>query len=75
VVNDPHINAREMIVEVEHPQAGKHRIVSSPMKFSRTPVKIERAGPELGSDTDDVLSNLLGLSEEEIEDLKKEGVV
>lgn len=75
VVNDPHLNAREMIVEVEHPQAGKHRIVSSPMKFSRTPVKIERAGPELGSDTDDVLSNLLGLSEEEIEDLKKEGVV
>jgi len=75
VVNDPHIQAREMIVEVEHPQAGKHRIVSSPMKFSETPIKIEKAGPELGTDTDDVLSSLLGLSAEEIENLRKDGVV
>ncbi|MDO9209832.1 MAG: CaiB/BaiF CoA-transferase family protein, partial [Deltaproteobacteria bacterium] len=60
VVNDPHTAAREMITEVEHSKAGRLKVVNSPLKLSRTPVKIERACPELGEHTEEVLQNLLG---------------
>jgi crotonobetainyl-CoA:carnitine CoA-transferase CaiB-like acyl-CoA transferase len=58
VVNDPHILEREMVVEVEHPRAGKLRVTGTPMKFSRTPCKIEKACPDVGQDTEEILKNL-----------------
>jgi crotonobetainyl-CoA:carnitine CoA-transferase CaiB-like acyl-CoA transferase len=75
VSKDPHVLAREMIVEVEHPKAGKHKIVGTPMKFSRTPCNVDRAAPELGADTKDILSMRLGLSDEEIDQLIKDSVI
>ena len=75
VTREPQVVAREMIVEVEHPVAGKHKIVSSPLKFSRTPVSVERAAPELGADTEKILSNHLNLSSNEIDALKKANVI
>ena len=75
VVADPQVMAREMIVELEHPQAGKHKIVGTPLKFSKTPLKIVKAAPELGQDTDDVLSGKIGLSADAIEALKKSKVI
>ena len=71
VVNDPHIRHREMIVDVHHPQTGDLQVVGTPMKFSRTPCKIEKACPDLGEHTDKVLSSWLGLSGEEIERLRR----
>jgi len=75
VVNDPHVRAREMIVEVEHTEAGTLRVVGTPMKFSRTPCRIEKASPMLGEHTDEVLSNWQGLSAEEIEHLRREKIL
>ena len=75
VTKDPQVNARKMIVELTHPKAGKHRIVNTPLKFSRTPGSVDKAAPELGVDTDDILSNRLGLSPQEIEELKRENVI
>lgn len=75
VVEDPHIREREMVIEVEHPRAGKLKVTGTPMKFSRTPSKIERACPDLGEQTTEVLSNLLGMSSTEIETLQKEKVI
>lgn len=72
---DPQIAARDMIIEVEHPEAGKFTVVNTPFKFSRTPYKVEKASPELGQHTQDVLSSLLGMTHQEIEKLKDEGVV
>ncbi len=40
VVEDPQVKAREMIIEVSHPQAGKHKIAGTPVKFSRTPLRL-----------------------------------
>lgn len=71
VVTDPHIQEREMIVEVLHPRAGKLRVVGTPMKFSRTPCKIEKACPDLGEHTEEVFTSWLGLSSEEINRLRK----
>ena len=63
--------AREMIVEVEHPRAGRHKVVGTPMKFSRTPCKIDKGAPELGVHTVELLSTRLGLSDEEIKELRE----
>ena len=75
VVRDPHINGRGMFVEVEHTHAGTLKVVGTPMKFSRTPCHIDKASPELGEHTDEILSNWAGLSKEEIEELRESGIL
>ena len=75
VVNDPHIQQREMFVDVEHSRVGPLKVVGTPMKFSRTPCRIDKASPELGEHNQEVFSGWLDLSEEEIENLKEEGVI
>jgi len=64
-----------MIVEVEHPLAGKVKITDTPIKLSLTPGKVEKASPLLGQHTEEILKELLDLSKEDIKSLKKEGVV
>jgi len=75
IVEDPNIKLREMIVEVDHPLAGKVKITDSPIKLSLTPGKVEKASPLLGQHTEEILNELLGFSKEEIEGLKKEGII
>lgn len=75
VVNDPQIISRDMIVEVEHPVAGKLHMPGTPIKLSETPGKIEMPSPLLGQHTDEILVRFLGLNEEEIEQLKNDGIV
>ena len=76
VVNDPHIaNDREMFLEVKHPTLGKIKLGGNPIKLSKTKPTIRQAPPLLGQHTEDVLNNLLGLSKEEIEKLREEGVI
>jgi CoA:oxalate CoA-transferase len=70
VASDPQIAARGMIIEVRHPEAGSFKVVNNPFKFSRTPCRTERASPDLGEHTPEVLSRLLGLTEAEISQLK-----
>jgi len=75
VVQDPHIREREMIVEVEHPRAGKLKVIGTPMKFSRTGCKIEKACPDVGEHTQEIFSRMLGMTPEEVEELRREKVV
>lgn len=75
VANDPHIRAREMIVEVEHPRVGKLKVVGTPMKFSRTPCRVKGASPDLNAQAEEILSGYLGMSLEEIEDLREQKVI
>jgi CoA:oxalate CoA-transferase len=74
VATDPQIAARDMIIEVRHPQAGSFRVVNNPFKFSRTPCRAEQTSPDLSEHTPEVLSRLLGLTEAEISQLKTERV-
>ena len=74
VVNDPQVRHRQMIVEVEHPVAGKFKMPGCPLKLSATPAEEFSPAPVLGADLESVLSEYAGLSAEEIEDLKKRGV-
>lgn len=72
---DPQIQARDMFIEVEHPEAGKFKLVNTPFKFSRTPNKALKASPELGEHTREVLGQMLGMTPREIDDLKDSGVI
>jgi crotonobetainyl-CoA:carnitine CoA-transferase CaiB-like acyl-CoA transferase len=72
---DPQIKAREMIVTVDQPFLGPMKMYGSPLKFSETPSGIRGYGPFLGQHNDDVLSNTLGMSQEEIKALYSEDVL
>ena len=72
---DPHIAARHMLVEVEHPGSTKPvTIASTPIRMTATPGGISRRAPLTGEDTDEVLS-ALGLGAGEIAGLKARKVV
>jgi CoA:oxalate CoA-transferase len=71
----PQVQAREMLVEVEHPVIGKVPLANTPVKLSRTPGGIKGPSPALGAHTDLILRAHLGLSDSEIEQLRTEDVV
>ncbi|OGO44785.1 MAG: carnitine dehydratase [Chloroflexi bacterium RBG_16_60_22] len=75
VAADPQIRSRHMIVNVHHQAGGDFRIVNNPIKYSRTPCNVERASPGLGDDTEEVLKGLLTLSDREIAEMRKSGVI
>ena len=74
VFEDPHVQSRGLRVEVPHPLAGKVAVVASPMRLSRTPVR-HGTPPLLGEHTREVLQDVLGMREEEIETLRRDRVI
>ena len=76
VFADPQVEARGMQIRMPHPLAGEDvRLVGSPIRLSRTPVGYRRAPPILGQHTDEVLAEVLDLSEGERAALREEGVI
>ncbi len=75
VANDPHVAARGMIVEVEHPTIGALRLPAIPIRFSASPGSIRSAPPLLGQHTDEVLGELAGIDADRLADLHGRGVV
>ena len=71
---DPQAMAREMIVETEHPVAGKVKAIGLPIKFSDTPGGVHRAAPIFGEHTREVLREQ-NYSENEIEHMLEKGAV
>jgi alpha-methylacyl-CoA racemase len=74
MVTDPQVQARDMVVDVEHPLHGKVREFGIPIKLSETPGTVRRAGPYTGEHSDEVLREL-GLGAEEIRALRDTKVV
>jgi len=74
VVADEQVAARDFVLDLPHTKLGSVRVTGSPMRLSRTPVRLERAGPLLGEHTLEVLSEL-GLDEAAIAELERTGVV
>jgi CoA:oxalate CoA-transferase len=73
-VNDPHLAARDMFVDLEHPLAGTVRVPNFPVKFSETPGVIKSAAPLLGQHSKEILMEVLGFSEEKVIELMREGI-
>jgi crotonobetainyl-CoA:carnitine CoA-transferase CaiB-like acyl-CoA transferase len=74
VFADPHVQAREMTVQLPHPLAGQVNLVASPMKFSGTPVQYRRPPPLLGEHTAEVLREF-GIDDAELAGLRRAGAV
>ncbi len=74
VFEDPHTQAREMMVEMDHPVEGTVNGLGIPVKLSETPGEIRHAAPLLGEHTEKTLTEL-GYSEEEIADLRERKIV
>ena len=75
VLADPHLAAREMIVELDYPERdGTYRTVGCPVKLSDSPAEVTRP-PTLGEHTGDLLADLCGVSPEDLERLREQGVI
>jgi benzylsuccinate CoA-transferase BbsF subunit len=59
--SDPHLAARGVFVEVDHPEIGTTKVMRAPWIFSDYPCEIRRHGPLLGQDNRYVLEELLGM--------------
>lgn len=74
VVADPQVRAREMIVQVEHSAAGPVKLVAPPWALGSGYRRLEPP-PLLGQHTDHVLRGTLGCGEQELAELRREGVI
>ena len=72
LANDEHVKLREMYQELDHPERGTWFNLGCPIKLSDSPVEMIRS-PLLGEHTDDILSQVLGYQESEIDQLKQSG--
>jgi len=75
ICEDPHIDYRNMLVEIDQPVVGKMKICSSPFRLSETPGRVYAPAPMLGEHSEQVLRELLGYSPEKIDRLKSDGVI
>jgi crotonobetainyl-CoA:carnitine CoA-transferase CaiB-like acyl-CoA transferase len=75
VFADPQVRARGLRQEVESPTAGAIPLVANPIRLSETPVQYRSAPPALGQHTREVLREVLGLADAEIDRLQSAGVL
>ena len=75
IVHDPHYQAREDIIEIDDPELGHTKMVGVVPKFSETPGSVEHAGPKLGEHNGLIFGSWLGYSEDQVEDLTRQGVI
>lgn len=74
VLADPHLKAREMIVDIDYPGRGVYQTVGQPIKLSDSPAEISRP-PLLGEHTDDLLKEICGVDDAALAALRGDGVI
>lgn len=74
-MNHEHVQSRGMVQTIEHPACGPIKVISPPVKFSNAEPSIRSPPPLLGEHTDELLRDVVGLSVEQVAELKGKGVV
>ena len=74
VLDDPHLNARDAIVTIDHPTRGQFRVPACPIRLSDSE-PVTTPPPLAGEHTEEVLGEVLGLSAERVADLKARKIV
>jgi crotonobetainyl-CoA:carnitine CoA-transferase CaiB-like acyl-CoA transferase len=75
VFADPHVQAREMVVDMAHGSGETVKVIANPVKLSATPPSYRSAPPVLGEHTNAVLTDVLKMSAAEIAALKDKGIL
>ena len=73
--NDPHIKAREDIVSIDDPDLGPVRMQGIIPKMEKTPGRVRHTGERPGARNQEVYGELLGLGAQELEELRKAGII
>ena len=71
LITDPQMLENNYILKHEHPDLGLIKMVGFPIGMNKTPVSPAGSAPHIGEHTDNVLSEIAGYTEKEIEDLKE----
>jgi len=74
VASDPQAIVNDYVVPFSHPSMGNINIPGYPVHFSESSAGTRSSAPSIGEHTDEILQGI-GYSSEDIEDLKKEGIV
>jgi crotonobetainyl-CoA:carnitine CoA-transferase CaiB-like acyl-CoA transferase len=75
VFADPHVLARQMVLEMDHATGGPMKMIANPVKLSETPPDYRLPPPVLGQHTDQVLSGKLGLDAAALAALREKGII
>src|SRR6202161_3064824 len=71
---EPSLRASGTVVEVDHPARGKYLSVGNPIKLSDSPTEVRRS-PLLGEHTDEILRQVLGLSDHQVAEIHDSGAL
>lgn len=74
VLADPHLRAREMILDIDYPVRGTYQTVGCPVKLSKSPASVNRP-PQLGEHTEAILTELCGTTPDDLQRLRQQGTV
>jgi crotonobetainyl-CoA:carnitine CoA-transferase CaiB-like acyl-CoA transferase len=74
LMNDPSLAERGIMQTVEHPTTGTYKMPAWPVRFDGAPPRV-KPSPLLGEHNADVLSRWLGMSPEDVEALRRDGIV
>ena len=74
LIEDPHLKERDMIIDLEYPPYGQFKTIGCPIKLSDSPAELSRP-PMLGEHSEEILSELCGVSAEDAQALKSAGVI
>lgn len=72
---DPQVLHRGMLMEMDHPEAGRIKQIGPTIKFSRTPCTVGSSPPRLGEHTVEVLRDIAGYTDEDIEELARANAI
>ena len=75
LANDPQLRGRGFFVELDHPELGNTISDATPVRLSDTPAKYSWVAPVRGQDNDNVYKRLLGMSEDELAELRQRGII
>jgi len=75
LAKDPQLKQQGFFIELDHPELGKTLSDAVPIRLSDTPARYSRVAPLRGQDNDYVYGELLGMSRDELTELKKQGII
>lgn len=79
LLKDSHIKQRNMVIDVNHPELGEVKLPNIPIKFSESEIGLKKGdipiAPDLGEHTMEVLKEMVNMSQEEIKELKDDGII